>query len=101
MFSTHQYGSPEDPVAGVEEFDPATRLDPSKSFNVKIPLPDANAALAYVEVMMDKTEQGTYPAYSLRSQSCVTYCANVLRAGGVEGVPRTPKAAQEWFFVRL
>lgn len=98
--STHQYGGVEDPIAGVEFFDPATRLDPKTSFSVKIRLPNVEGSMAYSEVMMYKTEQGTYPGYNLRTQSCVTYCANVLRAGGVEGVPNTPRAAQAWLFAQ-
>jgi RHS repeat-associated protein len=98
VLSTHQFGGPGLPRNGVETFDPATRLNPRTTFNVEIPLPNADGALAYAEVMMDKTAQGTYPAYNLRTQSCVTYCANVLRAGGVEGVPTTPLAAQRWLF---
>ncbi|WP_344664585.1 RHS repeat-associated core domain-containing protein [Catenulispora yoronensis] len=98
VLPTHQFGSVKDPRAGVEVFNPATRLDPDQTFNIKIPLPNADGALAYAEVMMEKTAAGTYPSYSLRTQSCVTYCANVLRAGGVEGVPTTPRAAQAWFF---
>jgi hypothetical protein len=90
----------QNPLARVETFD-ATTLNPATTLNVKIRVPNANGAMAYAEVMMDKTAKGTYPAYSLRNQSCVTYCANVLRAGGVEGVPTTPGAAQKWFIEKL
>ncbi|KPI07015.1 RHS repeat-associated core domain containing protein-containing protein [Actinobacteria bacterium OK074] len=100
VLSTHQFGSAQNPRAGVETFDAAT-LDPKTTLNVKIRLPNVDGAMAYSEVMMDKTAKGMYPAYSLRSQSCVTYCANVLRAGGVEGVPTTPSAAQRWFIEKL
>ncbi|MFY1636231.1 ricin-type beta-trefoil lectin domain protein [Solwaraspora sp. WMMB335] len=100
VLSTHQFGSPQNPRAGVETFDPAT-LDSKKIINVNIRIPNADAAMAYAEVMMDKTAKGTYPAYSLRTQSCVTYCAKVLQAGGVKGVPTTPGAAQRWFFEQL
>jgi RHS repeat-associated protein len=100
VLSTHQFGSPQNPRAGVETFDAAT-LDPKTTLNVKIRLPNAGAAMAYAEVMMDKTAKGTYPAYSLRTQSCVTYCAKVLHAGGVEGVPTTPGAAQKWLIEKL
>jgi RHS repeat-associated protein len=92
--STHQFGGPRLAENGVETFDPATL--PSTTINVRVPLPNAEGALAYAEVMMDKTAKGKYPAYNLRTQSCVTYCANVLRAGGVQGVPSSPRAAERW-----
>ncbi|MFI8984652.1 DUF6531 domain-containing protein [Streptomyces antimycoticus] len=95
VMSTHQFGSVKNPEAGVETFK-VEELNPKTTLNVKIRLPNADGALAYVEVQMLKTERGEYPAYSLRSQSCVTYCAKVLEAGGVKGVPMNPKKAQIW-----
>ncbi|WP_460847784.1 RHS repeat-associated core domain-containing protein [Phytohabitans suffuscus] len=99
VLSTHQFGGPRTAANGVATFDPADL--PASTINVPIRLPNAGGAMAYSEVMMDKTARGVYPAYSLRTQSCVTYCANVLRAGGVEGVPTTPLEAQRWFFEQL
>ena len=49
-----------------------------------IALPNAQAALAYSEGMIG---QAAGP-YNLRTNSCLTYCGNVLRAGGVD-VPAT------------
>jgi hypothetical protein len=47
---------------------------------VRIPLPNArNFQLA--------TEGYNFGAYDLETRSCVTYCLDVLRAGGVQDVP--------------
>ncbi|MFG1609855.1 polymorphic toxin-type HINT domain-containing protein [Actinoplanes sp. NPDC049265] len=95
VLSTEQVGSVAQPRAGVQKFD-LESLDPSKSLSVNVRLPNAGGALAYAEVQMEKTARGTYPSYSLRNQSCLHYCANVLRAGGVEGIPTTMKGIENW-----
>jgi len=52
--------------------------------SLTIPLPNAQAALGYSQSMIG---QNTGP-YNLQTNSCVTYCGNVLRAGGLN-VPDT------------
>ncbi|GAB3279716.1 hypothetical protein GCM10027589_06440 [Actinocorallia lasiicapitis] len=74
MLSTHQFGGVGLPRNGVEVFDPATL--PSTTINVRVPLPNPEAAMAYAEVMMDKTARGVYPAYSLGRQSCHLLCTS-------------------------
>ena len=54
--------------------------------------------MAYAEVMMAKTARGDYPRYDLDTQSCVTYCAQVLEAGGVSDIPTDTMAATAWLF---
>jgi hypothetical protein len=49
---------------------------------VRIPLPRANLARAYQEVTMG----ANLKTYNLTTNSCVTYCAKVLRAGGVTDI---------------
>jgi RHS repeat-associated protein len=51
--------------------------------SVKIPLPDASAAMEYQEGVIE-TATGLY---NRSSNSCVTHVGDVLREGGVEGVP--------------
>ena len=46
-------------------FDPAT-LSPT-TINVRIPLPNPEAAMAYAEVQMAKTARGVYPSCDLVS----------------------------------
>jgi hypothetical protein len=98
--STHQFGNRYNPDRnGVDFFDPSNSKDlhPTQRFDVRIPLPNAKRAVQYAWEEIARTDRGEYPRYSLSRQSCVTYCANVLREGGVNGVPRTPGKAQEWF----
>ncbi|WP_018587892.1 polymorphic toxin-type HINT domain-containing protein [Salinispora arenicola] len=94
VLHTEQFGGVNTPTNGVAEFDPAT-LSPN-TINVRIPLPNPGGAMAYAEVMMTRTARGQYPRYNLAAQSCVTYCAQVLRAGGVSDIPTRTKAATEW-----
>ncbi|MGW1257535.1 hypothetical protein ACWD5Q_20695 [Streptomyces sp. NPDC002513] len=79
-------------------FDPAT-LSPT-TINVRIPLPNPEAAMAYAEVQMAKTARGVYPSYDLEDQSCVTYCAQVLRAGGISDIPLDTNSALRWLIRR-
>ncbi|MFJ6943304.1 RHS repeat-associated core domain-containing protein [Streptomyces wuyuanensis] len=98
VLSTHQFGGVNLPRNGVGTFDPAT-LSPTV-INVKIPLSNPQGAMAYAEVMMEKTLRGAYPAYNLETQSCVTYCAQVLRAGGVSDIPLDTFSATRWLIRR-
>ncbi|MFF4853967.1 RHS repeat-associated core domain-containing protein [Streptomyces rubiginosohelvolus] len=98
VLSTHQFGGADLPTNGVATFDPAT-LSPT-TINVRVPLPNPGGAMAYAEVMMSRTARGTYPAYNLESQSCVTYCAQVLRAGGVSDIPLDTFSATRWLIRR-
>ncbi|MGW0576473.1 polymorphic toxin-type HINT domain-containing protein, partial [Streptomyces sp. NPDC002920] len=58
----------------------------SLSFAIRIPLPNAKNAQAFQK----GTEGHTFAPYNLETQSCVTYCADVLRAGGIgpEDLPK-------------
>jgi hypothetical protein len=49
-------------------------------------LPNANAALSYSQSMIGQNTG----LYNLGTNSCITYCGNVLRAGGLN-VPNTTK----------
>jgi hypothetical protein len=51
--------------------------------NVRIPLPNASRARSYQDVTLGQD----LGAYDEATRSCVTYCAEVLRAGGVQGIP--------------
>lgn len=60
---------------------------------VRIQLPRANLAMSYQEVTMGPN----LGAYDLGTNSCVTYCARVLRAGGVTDIPiDSTKDATGW-----
>ena len=50
---------------------------------IRFNLPNARRAQAF----QTATEDYVFGAYDLETRSCVTYCLDVLRAGGVEGVP--------------
>ncbi|MFB6808696.1 polymorphic toxin-type HINT domain-containing protein [Streptomyces sp. NPDC056387] len=98
VLSTHQYGSLGNPDNGVAEFTPAEL--PAITINLKIPLSNPQAAMAYAESAMAKTRRGVYPAYDMPNQACVTYCAQVLEAGGVAGIPKNNHEAQAWLIQR-
>jgi hypothetical protein len=51
--------------------------------DVRIPLPNASRARSYQDVTLGQD----LGAYDEASRSCITYCAEVLRAGGVQGIP--------------
>jgi hypothetical protein len=51
--------------------------------DVRIPLPNASRARSYQDVTLGQD----LGAYDRASRSCITYCAEVLRAGGVKGIP--------------
>ncbi|WP_340385415.1 RHS repeat-associated core domain-containing protein [Streptomyces sp. SS7] len=51
----------------------------SLSFAIRIPLPNAKNAQAFQRA----TDGYVFDPYDLETQSCVTYCAAVLRAGGI------------------
>lgn len=95
--STHQFGGTRNPRNnGVATFDSADV--PSSAIKIRVPLSRPQAAMAYAEVMMDKTVRRVYPAYDLDTKSCVTYCAQVLRAGGVADIPTDTMGATRWLF---
>lgn len=52
--------------------------------------------MAFAEVQMAKAARGVYPRYDLDNQSCVTYCAQVLRAGGVSDIPLETMSGIKW-----
>jgi RHS repeat-associated protein len=51
--------------------------------DVRIPLPNASRARSYQDVTLGRD----LGAYDEATRSCITYCAEVLRAGGVQGIP--------------
>ncbi|MEU1868548.1 polymorphic toxin-type HINT domain-containing protein [Streptomyces sp. NPDC019793] len=64
---------------------PAIRTEPHAptTIRVRIPLPNPGGALAFQEVTLGRN----LGRYNVDSRSCVTYCAEVLRAGGVTDLP--------------
>lgn len=71
------------------------------SFAIRIPLPNAKNAQAFQHA----TEGHVFGSYDLEKQSCVTYCAAVLRAGGI-GPDELPKGmktdeAERWLLSKL
>jgi RHS repeat-associated protein len=96
---TEQFGGLSAPTEnGVGVLDPAELTDPANTVTntVRIPLSRPQAAFAQIETAMSQTRRGVYPDYELRGQSCVTYCAQVLRAGGVEDAPLATVAFEKW-----
>ncbi|MFJ8002532.1 RHS repeat-associated core domain-containing protein [Streptomyces sp. NPDC096310] len=51
--------------------------------DVRIPLPNASRARSWQDVTLGQD----LGAYDEAARSCITYCAEVLRAGGVQGIP--------------
>ncbi|OLZ65188.1 hypothetical protein AVW11_17400 [Streptomyces amritsarensis] len=99
VLRTHQYGSLGNPDNGVTHFTPDEL--PAITINVRIPLPNPQGAMMYAEVAMDRTRRGLYPDYDMPDQACVTYCAQVLEAGGITGVPKNNDEAQSWLLSRF
>ncbi|MCQ9136304.1 polymorphic toxin-type HINT domain-containing protein, partial [Streptomyces hilarionis] len=64
---------------------PAIRAEPHAptTIRVQISLPNPGGALAFQEVTLGRN----LGRYNVDSRSCVTYCAEVLRAGGVTDLP--------------
>jgi hypothetical protein len=60
--------------------------------SIEVPLPDAEAALGYQRGVLN-TPTGLY---NRSLNSCVTHCGDVLRAGGVEGVPERTLDIIRW-----
>lgn len=88
---TEQIGEEGTPARGAEF---SGELSSGPVFPVKIRLPNARRAQAYQRA----TEGHTFGPYDLESQGCVTYCANVLRAGGVEVPEGGTFALTRWLF---
>ncbi|WP_331725702.1 polymorphic toxin-type HINT domain-containing protein (plasmid) [Streptomyces xanthophaeus] len=65
-------------------------------FSIRIPLPDARGAMMH----QMRTEGDVFGAYDFDTRSCVTYCVEVLRAGGVTGIPDDTIAATRWLWSR-
>jgi RHS repeat-associated protein len=95
---TEQFGGPADPTNnGVGILDPSELAPPNIHLATqKIPLARPDYALMVIESAMERTAEGDYPNYRLRDQSCVTYCAQVLRAGGHSDIPTDTVAAEKW-----
>jgi RHS repeat-associated protein len=62
------------------------------SRGVQVALPNGQAALAYQRGVLG-TATGEY---NLATNSCVTHCGDVLRAGAVSGVPTTTRGIFGW-----
>ncbi|MFF2549628.1 DUF6531 domain-containing protein [Nocardia sp. NPDC058058] len=93
LLRTEQWGGVNSLTNGVDRFEPGM-LSP-ETIHVRVLLDNPGAAMAYAETMMSKTERGLYPRYHLFTQSCVTYCAQVLRAGGVD-IPTNTRPGTAW-----
>ncbi|SCF35132.1 intein N-terminal splicing region/RHS repeat-associated core domain-containing protein [Micromonospora matsumotoense] len=79
VLHTEQAGRP-GTRAVAQEFDgelSGFRLD------VRIPLPNASRARSYQDVTLGQD----LGAYDEMTRSCITYCAEVLQQGGVQGIP--------------
>jgi hypothetical protein len=66
-------------------------------FRIRVPLPNAARAQAF----QNATEGYVFGPYDLETRSCVTYCADVLRAGGVPNVPEPSagwRATTRWLW---
>ncbi|WP_406294602.1 HINT domain-containing protein [Embleya sp. NBC_00888] len=96
VLRTHQFGRPGSPN-GVTTFEPSEV--PAITLNVKIPLPRPLNAVMKAEDAMYKTDMGRYPPYDMPNQACVTYCAQVLNAAGVDMPTRNDKAI-DWLLAR-
>lgn len=61
--------------------------------SVQVSLPNAQAALEYQQSMIGAATG----RYNAMTNSCLTHCANVLSAGGGEGVPTSsPFEVLDW-----
>ncbi|MEV7773311.1 RHS repeat-associated core domain-containing protein [Kitasatospora sp. NPDC086791] len=96
--STHQFGAMSRSDNGVETFDP--RDLPSLTLNLRISLPHEGRARMFIENALFKTSERRWPPYSMPDQGCVTYCAQVLQAGGLHGIPLDNDEAQRWLMAR-
>ncbi|MFG2976130.1 hypothetical protein ACGFYY_24520 [Streptomyces sp. NPDC048331] len=96
--STHQFGDVSRSDNGVEAFNPSDL--PAITLRLNISLPFAGRARMFVENALFKTGEGRWPPYSLPDQGCVTYCAQVLEAGGLDGIPLDNDEAQSWLMAR-
>ncbi len=97
LLRTEQWGGVRNPDNGVGEFDINSL---GSSIHLRFELDSPSGAMAYAETMMTRSVgKGTYPPYDLDYQSCVTYCANVLRAGGLS-IPDGMNTLKltEWFW---
>ncbi|WP_405087575.1 RHS repeat-associated core domain-containing protein [Microbispora sp. NBC_01389] len=87
---THQLGT-----IGTKAFSRTWTGGPGVDGIIEIPLPRAGGALAAQEVYQAR---GVLGLYDLERKSCLTYCGDILRAGGVEGVPKTTSGILSWLF---
>ena len=72
---------------------PYTSDVPDTSTAIRVPLPNVQGAFAAAEVYMSRLRLG---AYDLETKSCMTYCADILRAGGRSDAPRTTQEVASW-----
>jgi RHS repeat-associated protein len=87
---THQLGT-----IGTKAFSRTWTGGPGMDGIISILLPKSSGALAAQEVYQNR---GLLGMYDLDTKSCITYCGDVLRAGGVEGVPDTTGGILSWLF---
>ena len=71
-------------IAAVENAAPVVR-------SLTVSLPDAAAAMRYQQSVLGQATG----AYNLATNSCVTHCGDVLRAGGLEA-PTTTRTIMGW-----
>jgi len=91
---SEQFGSVEKPEAGVRYFDESDL--PLTTVNVKLSIPFPERAIEFIKMRVEDTELGGYPRYDMPDQACVTYCAQVLRHGGISEIPANNDDAQAW-----
>jgi hypothetical protein len=99
-YTTEQYGMPGTPtsIANTDSYG-AEGLGTTNTF--KFDLPDANAAMKHqkqlVKESMERSRKGiSGPQYDVDTQSCLTHCFDVLRAGG-ENAPKTSERTVSLF----
>ncbi|MBB5895277.1 RHS repeat domain-containing protein [Kutzneria kofuensis] len=68
---------------------------PNSAIHVRVDLPDGPGAIKFIDGRLEDTAMQAYPPYSLGRQSCVSYCAQVLQAGGVD-IPKNTVPALKW-----
>jgi hypothetical protein len=87
VVSTHRWGGPGTGTQPDYFHDPVS----PRARRIEVDLPDGAAAQRYQHGTIDQ-EQGPY---DVETNSCLTYCGDVLRAGGLD-VPDTSTGLARW-----
>lgn len=73
---------------------------PSNQFHFD--LPDAANSIQYQKIQVAVSNDNFFrgipgPLYDAETQSCLTHCFDVMRAGGAKNVPETSKVTKSLF----